>query len=991
MSAAGETAAENLPRYEETRVLKAIVRALKYQDPERLRDFMRQREDLRVVKAQLGPQTKQELWDTIKERVGVELSTVAVCPGHYCQLDMVWEVYSFAVTNVLWVMNRGAGKTSLAAWMDGVQAEYWPGWASFTIGATSTQGDRKYEYLLPMVVEGGVIGGKELDHVIRSTATVTQYKNGSKNEIALGGTPESANGPRTPRMHRDETELMRNDTYKQAANIPAGRRMRDGFRYAPAQWLDTSTMKGAEGRVDLAIQAYNKAVEEGRRPVQEVRICCIFESAVQNPACRSAPEDERREALIALERDPDELCDCQTWESDVWPVEEGADDDAEPESRTLESVCQGRFFRSRGYKEFSDIQGLFLANDRETWNAEQECAQPSTEGAFIRSYNQTRNGIKGYEPDPENGLIYGWVDWGTGDEAHVGIFQILDRQVQVRSYKGDGVRTLPIGAMVVFAEIYKAGLGNVELGHLVNDLLAQWIVVYPGWRVHEFYPDSANLGARQDWKVICGIETVSRIRKDFVEEVKMVRTQVGKRGGFFVDIAACPWVDKSVRSWKQVKNREVHDFACLPAATMIETERGLLSIEDVEAGDRVWTRVGLRSVLWSGMTKVSETVRVEHEFGVLKCTADHRLWTQRGWVQAQDLTSNDMLLWCRSSERLSYESTSCIGDASFTATRTPKIHHHATTSRAAQTSFTGLSGRTSGVLSFLLGIRYTTSIGIRRITSSATSERSRWSSIVVFMVSILALPYSLLIWREFGRLLSLLLVLQRGENSCGRSRSRRGLSSNQRNARASSAMGCISRELPKPHDSVRKDVRQHRAERAELTTRPEHASYAAATSWSIATPELDTAGVRVLRVHSTSVAVPVYDLHVEDQHEFIADGVLVHNSHAMAGARYALHNLKVVERKLRRAGHNTNLPAAAQDGDDRVREREDEMGMMIRSGHRQPLRAGGEVPVIGVARKHLEREVDGDAGAEDSPLRAAGVSIDGEGAWREHFGARPAR
>lgn len=563
-----------------TKLEDIIYRSLAGQDPDRLRDGLRQRDELKEIKAKLGPQTKQELWQWFKDKLDVELSTVAVCPGHTSQLDLVWEVYSFEVTNVLWVMSRGGGKTSLAGWMDDCQAEHWPGWASFTIGANKQQGDRKYEYMLPLVVEGGVIGGKELPHVIRSTATETNYKNGSKVEIALGGSPEQANGPRTPRLHRDEVELMRRDTYKQAANIPAGRKMRDG-RYAPAQILDTSTMKQAEGHVDKAMQAYYKALEEGRRPTQQVRICCIFEVAAENPTCRCAPADLRRARL--RERDmPDNLiCDCDTYVSDVWPVEEGAEDDEDrqPEPRTLESVCQGRFFRSRGHKRFDDIQTLFGANDREEWSAEQECSQPSTEGAYIRSYNQTRNGIKGFRPDPVNGTIYQAVDWGTGDEAWVGWFQVLDRQVEVRSYKGDGIRTLPIGAVVIFGEIYEAGLGNTALGRKGMEKEAVWMLDYPGWSVHERYPDDANLGARQDWRDELGLETKSRIRKDFVEELKLVRQRVGKRGGLYVDIIACPWFDKSIRAWKQVNGREVHDFASHAMAGFRYFEHNLHVVE----------------------------------------------------------------------------------------------------------------------------------------------------------------------------------------------------------------------------------------------------------------------------------------------------------------------------------------------------------------------------------------------------------------------------
>lgn len=567
-----------------------VRRAVKTQDTERLRDLLRARAEIQAIKEKLGPQSKEDLWEWFYDRLGVELSRVAVCPGHCPQLDMVWEVYNFEVLRVLWVMSRGGGKTSLAAWLDDCQAEHWPGWSSFTIGANRTQGDRKYEYLLPLVVDGGVIGGKELDHVQRSIATKTQYKNGSSIEIALGSSPENANGPRTPRLHRDEVELMQDDTYKQAGNIPAGRKMRDG-RYARAQILDTSTMKQAGGRVDTLMKEYDKAIENGQRPRMEVRVCCLFEVAAENPSCRSVPEEERKARLIELGLPSTLLCDCDTYVSDTWPREEGVDEgnDVDDDPRTLESVCQGRFFRSRGHKAFDDIQTLFLENDRETWNAEQECSEPSREGTYLKSYSPVRHGISGYMPDPENGLIYQAVDWGADDEHAVIWFQILDKPVRVKAHLGEKIKEMPVGAVVAFSELFEAQIGNVALGEKVIATEANWIMAYPGWMVHERYPDSANLGARLDWRDHLGLVTTTRIRKDFKEEVKYVRSRVGNRGRFYIDINSCPTLDKAIRAWRQKNGHEVHDWASHPLAAFRYFEH---NIQVTERKNAKRTKVG---------------------------------------------------------------------------------------------------------------------------------------------------------------------------------------------------------------------------------------------------------------------------------------------------------------------------------------------------------------------------------------------------------------
>lgn len=558
-----------------------IRESLRGSDPEKLKELVRGHREIEEIKKNLGPQTRDDLWQFFKDKYDIELVRVAVCPGHVSQLDFVWCVWNFM--NVLGVFSRGYGKTSLMALVDDCQAVHYPGWGSFTIGPGKDQGERKYEHLLPFVVEGGVIGGKELPHIERSIMTKTQYKKGSVIEIALGGGVDNANGPRQPRLHRDEIELMLDATRKQAVNIPAGKRTRDG-RYVPAQTVDTSTMKYAGGYVDQEmesyydtlkeadvdptemdpIEAFHLSVERGHRPRKLMLVSCIYEIAAENPTCRSVPEEERRARLIELDRDPDEVCDCNTYVSDVWETD---DPDVPTRPRTLEDVCQGRFFKSRGYQRFGDIQTFFLDNDRVTWEAEKECSQPSREGAYLKSYSQDRHGIRSYKPDPENGPIFTATDWGATDEACTLWIQVLEKPVQVLSYKGDKIKTMQPGSRVVFGEFFKSLMGNTEHGNIVNDRERGWFLEWPGWRVEERHSDNADRGAILDWRDQCDLIVTNRIKKDFNEEVKLVRTMVGG-WTFFIDIHECPNTDKALKGWRQVNGREVrnqhtHPMACL--------------------------------------------------------------------------------------------------------------------------------------------------------------------------------------------------------------------------------------------------------------------------------------------------------------------------------------------------------------------------------------------------------------------------------------------
>lgn len=71
---------------------------------------------------------------------------------------------------------------------------------------------------------------------------------------------------------------------------------------------------------------------------------------------------------------------------------------------------------------------------------------------------------------------------------------------------------------------------------------------------------------------------------------------------------------------------------CIAGGTLIETEDGERPIESVTVGTRVLTRNGYRAVVWSGKTRRNaEVVKVTTDAGnSVVCTPDHRIWTQRG-------------------------------------------------------------------------------------------------------------------------------------------------------------------------------------------------------------------------------------------------------------------------------------------------------------------------------------------------------------------------
>lgn len=119
--------------------------------------------------------------------------------------------------------------------------------------------------------------------------------------------------------------------------------------------------------------------------------------------------------------------------------------------------------------------------------------------------------------------------------------------------------------------------------------------------------------------------------------------------------------------WREFlkKIRAIIGDECFPAGTLISTPSGDVPIEDVQVGQTVWAWTGQsfvkRKVLgWSEKTLREELVRVVHESGSIVCTASHKIWTTSGYVRAQDLRDHVLVLWQADSESLHKSETSAV-------------------------------------------------------------------------------------------------------------------------------------------------------------------------------------------------------------------------------------------------------------------------------------------------------------------------------------------
>lgn len=196
--------------------------------------------------------------------------------------------------------------------------------------------------------------------------------------------------------------------------------------------------------------------------------------------------------------------------------------------------------------------------------------------------------------------------------------------------------------------------------------------------------------------------------------------------GSFKGGLAVRWPNGSVaklfgaRSPDDVDRLRAGGNRCVVGSTLIETADGTRPIQTIRTGDRVWTRGGLRRVMRAGLSRRNAKIwRLEASDGViLEGTADHEIMTQRGWVQLQFLQPNDTLT------RWQQLSNTMVSDGTDVKTAISRTH--------AVDSSIGTFGASTTVV-YPTATTYTTGTKIARGTASVISNYSRRQSTHVFI------------------------------------------------------------------------------------------------------------------------------------------------------------------------------------------------------------------------------------------------------------------
>lgn len=475
-----------------------------------------------------GPQNDDELHRWIKDNLNYDIPREPCCEGHSSPFQFLSDIYFGRVTAAVAMASRGGSKTMISAVIHLLNSLYKPGCESLTVGALDLQSAKAYETFRHVLkLHGKVYEPEDHPEVVRSVEKKTEFRSGSIVFI-IPGTIAAVNGPHPQYVHTDEVELMNPIAFQESRNMSQSK---DGYK--KADWI-TSTRKGAYGPMQKILDAIAEAEREDYEPPYKLYVWCVFDVAKTVPNCQTAYPDL-----------PDnEKCNCHRIVKGKW--EDGS-------LRRFSDVCKGRLARSNGYMELTDIHGKFMENDQDTWEAQQECLKPEMGGMVFPTWSVDRYGIKWYEPDPSNGLIFMSVDYSGGATPHaVTWYQTLRNRVLVHGVhdlEDKPTKWLEIGTRVAFDEIYISNIANHQLADMIIKKEEAWKAKFPDFRVAKRFPDPANLQARRDFAAHNPpLQTVWYVTRDIKEQIKTCR-QLLREDLFACDITRCLMMPKEFEAY----------------------------------------------------------------------------------------------------------------------------------------------------------------------------------------------------------------------------------------------------------------------------------------------------------------------------------------------------------------------------------------------------------------------------------------------------------
>ena len=500
-----------------------------------------------------GPSNDDELHAWIKKNMHVDIPREAVCEGHVAPFQFLADLFFERVPSALARANRGGSKTFIVAMLHYLNCTYKAGCGCLSFGATEAQGNRCYGNIEDWCFEHDPESGRRGDQVLpfirdRPKKSQTVWKTGSTVEV-VAGSENAVSGPHPAKAHADEVDQMERPVWNQSRGMAVTNRatgplpswMSHYNGMIPPQDIVTSTKNSNKGLMQELLDEIEQDVKAGNIAQFTLYMWCIWETIAEVPNCRAVAKNLRVKRLKQLGMEPDSLCECHR-------VVKGKMPNGKP--RTLETVCAGKAFRSRGWKPYVDLVQTFKRNTPGTWLLQHECQDGQDENSYIQDWSLNLYGVRHYEPHPIYGPIYRGVDWGTTNPAVVLYFQYLTSEVPALGFEYEPIWLQP-GVYVLFREIYVAGIGTDTLAKRVVATDLEYKQQFgPNWKVKGTFCDPQGAGDRiifQNHGIPSSWPIKTRNKMRFIDTVQNLVVD----DKFAVSVDECPMFCEEIEAWQK--------------------------------------------------------------------------------------------------------------------------------------------------------------------------------------------------------------------------------------------------------------------------------------------------------------------------------------------------------------------------------------------------------------------------------------------------------
>lgn len=323
---------------------------------------------------------------------------------------------------------------------------------------------------------------------------------------------------------------------------------------------------------------------------------------------------------------------------------------------------------------------------------------------------------------------------------------------------------------------------------------------------------------------------------------------------------------------------------CLAAGTKVITDRGPRAIEAIKHGDYVLTRAGYKKVLWAGVSGKNRRVyRINSESGKsIKATAEHLVFTARGFIPVSELKKGDVLIEAKTWQK------SCTHMAAHGAdTRKARAEATGSISKAAADICTILYGNCF-TDSEQKAKSYITLTEIAKTTPLKIWKRLRSMSIWLkgTLLQKKGKSGSGGFWRKYAPKPPCGTKARKAKNGT-KNMPKKAVLENLFMKTKNVCFALLNFNLKTvSKNSVATNANPHGDAKKKPTTSNISARIAERILWQTNTQKGFFAASRVQNITPLNVEKQVYDLSVEEQHEFFANGILVHN--CIDATRYAL-------------------------------------------------------------------------------------------------------